>query len=477
MERQPLLTGQRNAAADEIPLADLPELLGVRVFHLRLIFALCLLESIAASIFAMVPYILGHLIGEYGLARHDVALVHSSMMFGAVIGALVTGLLSDWCGRKRCLSCLSMAAALLALVHLVLPGGEGKGRHHDSFIALLVLRFALGICFGGLLAGRFPYTLEFVPDTIRGEVTGVGQIGGPVALAICILIAKYAEVNWRMLLALPVVFGCICFVVLWFLPESVRWLFVAGYEEDGYKAIRYIMSSKVLFGEDHRMQSVNPRIIIPKACAGHAENWSVWTQLLSLFGSEWRQTTIVASLLFMCTAGSTYAAALWTPYTLKQLLGAEKHMYELFISAEVVSLFTLLVTTSIVDRAGRRPSYICTAIASAICDATFPMAVTHGTVTIYVNVLCKTFFMTINWTAMYTYISEAFPTPLRGSGAGFAACFGRISAALLPIGVGAMLGVSITWGFCLIAAVLVSGAVAAVFMPQEMAKSKLRDEV
>lgn len=478
MERQPLLAGGRHAIATEVALADVPELLGVRVFHLNLIFVICLLESVTASIFALVPYILGDLIWEYGIARHEVALVHSSMMFGAVLGALTTGLLSDRYGRKTCLSCLAASAALLALVHFVLPGGGAKGTQ-GWFIALLVLRFLLGICFGGILAGRFPYILEFVADTIRGRMTGIGSVGHSLTTALCILVAKHMEVNWRVLLATPVVlFGSICFVVLCFFPESVRWLFVNGHEDEGYKAIRYILSSKPLFGEDQQLPGDSFQVVVPKACADQTTDAAFFSaQLRSLLGHKWRQTTIVASLLFIATAGSTYAAALWTPYALKKLLGAETHMYELFIWAEVVSLVTLLVVTSIVDWAGRKPSYVCTAIAAALCWATFPLAVTYGNLAIYVNVLSTSFFMTINWTTLYTYITEVFPTPLRGTGAGFAACFGRISAALMPIGVGATLGVSITWGFWLIGLIMLAGAVAAAFMPQEMANSKLRDEV
>lgn len=472
MERQPLLAECRN----EVALADVPELFGVRVFHLRLVLVIWFLESTAASIFAVIPYILGELIQEYSVVRHEVALVHSFMMFGAVLGALGTGLLSDRFGRKCCLSVCTGAAALLALMHLVLPGKEAKGTH-NWFVVLLVLRFLLGICFGGILAGRFPYILEFVPDAIRGQVTGIGQAGAPVTTGLCILLAQHLEVNWRVLLTLPAVFAGICFFILCCMPESVRWLFVAGHEEDGYKAIRGILSSKPLSGEDKRLHGDPPCVIVPKVCADHSQQWSVWVQLRSLLGQEWRQTTIVASLLFVATAGGTYAAALWTPHALKQLLGAETHMYELFIWAEVVCLLSLLAVSGIVDWAGRKPSYVCSAIAGALCECTFPLAVTYGSVAIYFNLLSKTFFMTINWVAMYAYISEAFPTPLRGSGAGFAACFGRIGAALIPSAVGAMLGVSITWGFCLISAVLLTGAVAALFMPQEMANSKLRDEV
>lgn len=468
MERQPLLTAQRKTPVGEVALADVPELFGVRVFHVNLLFVISLLESVAASIFAVVPYILDEIISEYSIARHEVALVHTSLMIGAVLGALATGLLSDRCGRKMCLSFCSAAAALLAVVHLVLPGGG-----NDWFIALLVLRFVLGICFGGILAGRFPYILEFVPDSLRGVFAGLGQVGWSVTVALCIFVAKYTELSWRMLLALPAVFGSICFLVLCFMPESVRWLFVTGKEEDGYKAIRGILSSKVLIGEDQRLDTDPPHIILPKACA----EWSVSAQLRSLLGHKWRQTTVVASLLFICTAGSQYAAALWTPYVLKQLLGADTHMYEVFICYEVVCVVSLLFVGVIVDWAGRKSSYIFTAIAAALCESTFPLAVTYGTAAIYVNVLSKGFFMITNWTAMYAYISEAFPTPLRGSGAGFAACFGRLSAALVPIAVGAMLEVSITWGFCLIAVVLLAGALAALFMPQEMANTKLSDEV
>lgn len=470
MERRPLLTGQRNAAVDAVELADVPELLGVRVFHLRLLLVAFSFESVAASIVSLVPYILGDLIAEYHKQRFEVALVHSCLMFGAVLGAFGTGCLSDMYGRKTCLAFCCGSAALLALLHLLLPGSD------DWFGPLLVLRFLLGLFFGGILATRFPYILEFVMDSMRGRVTGISQVGWPITVSTLILVAKTAEGNWRALLALPAVTGSLAFILLLCMPESVRWLFVADYQEDGYNAVRGILSSKVILGHDPELREP-PHILVPKASADHSTQ-TLWTQLRSLLGNEWRRTTIIASVLFMATAGSSYASLMWTPDTVKKLLDADTHMYEVFIWVEVVSLVSLLAVSSIVDWVGRKPSYVCSAVAAAICEGTLPMTITsHGVTGIYVNLLSKTFFMAINWTAMLTYIAEAFPTPLRGSGAGFAATFGRLSAALVPIGAGAMLQVSVTWGFVLIAAIMLCGAVAALFMPHEMANSKLRDDV
>jgi putative MFS transporter len=289
------------------------------------------------------------------------------------------------------------------------------------------------------------------------------------------LVAKAAEGNWRVLLALPAISGSVAFGLLCCMPESVRWLFVSDRQDDGYTAIRGVLSSMVIMGPDPQVRDP-PHIIVPEAKA-HADR-TVWMQLSSLLGNEWKQTTIIASLLFIATAGASYATLMWTPHTVMKLSGAETHMYELFIWVEVVGLLSLLAVSSIVDWVGRRSSYVISAIAAAICEATLPWTITSGSdAAIYANLLSKAFFMSINWTAMLTYIAEAFPTPLRGSGAGCAACLGRLSAALVPIAVGALLEVSATWAFCLIAVILLAGALAAVFMPHEMANSKLSDTV
>jgi len=473
MERQPLLAARWNPNVDAVDLADVPKLMGMRVFHLRLIIVIILLESITASMVCMVPYILEELIMDYGTKKYEVMYVHSFLMFGAVIGAFALGSLSDLYGRRTCLAFCCGTSALLALTHLALPSSN------DWFMALLVLRFLLGICFGGILAIRYPYLVEFVPDSMRGRLAGFTQIGWPVTVMVCILVVKEAGGNWgwRVLLAIPGVCGSVGFIILCCMPESVRWLFVIGRQDDGYNTMRSIFASKVIMGHDPKLVDP-PQVIVPKTSADHSQQWAVWVQLRSLLGNEWRPTTIVACLLFICTSGSTYASSMWTPHTVKLLLGAETHMYELFIWVEVCAIVSVLVVSCIVDWAGRKPSYVCSAIGAAICEGTLPWAVTSGNVaTIYVNQFSRVIFMTINWTAMYTYISEAFPTPLRGSGAGFAACLGRLSSALVPLCVGAVLEVSVTWAFCLIATILLCGAVAALFMPQDMANSKMRDEV
>jgi MFS transporter, putative metabolite:H+ symporter len=89
------------------------------------------------------------------------------------------------------------------------------------------------------------------------------------------------------------------------------------------------------------------------------------------------------------------------------------------------------------------------------------------------------FFNLGAWGVVYTYTPEQYPTRVRGTGAGWAAAFGRSAGVLAPLVVGQMLGpLGLTQEpvFIMFAAVLVVGAINVLLLGEET-KGRTLEEI
>lgn len=477
MSRQPLLEARNPQTPDtltssELSLADVPELLGVRVFHVRIVLFGVLASTVPSSIMSTVPFVIHEIMEEFNVGKSVAVLVGSCILLGSIVGTLVIGSLSDRFGRKLTFACSFLLTIILGLLHLGIPHGP------SGFNALLIARTGLGFCFGGMTTTILPYTLEFISDDWRGTVGGVVQLGWAFGSVLSILIAQAFQSNWRVVLSLPACTAVICSVALWFCPESPRWLFITGSEDEGYEVIKSIMSSAVLAGPEPERRNV-PIIVVPPSALEPKQSRPLLEQLHDLFRPGVRRTTICCCLLFVLTAGSSYSTFLWMPMLLKDLSGDEGIHYELFIWADIASFLGGCAATVSMDTCGRKWSYIAGATISAMCKGSFPFVASYSSTTIgiYAIVIGNSFFITISWAAMMVYIAEAFPTSLRGTGGGTAGFCGRLSAAVLPIFVAMILEVSVYWAFAVVSATIFSGALVALLMSTETAHARLIDDV
>jgi SP family arabinose:H+ symporter-like MFS transporter len=171
----------------------------------------------------------------FGIADYPVlqGWAMSSALVGCVLGALASGALSDRYGRKLL---LLTSAALFVLTSL----GTGLA---GSFSLFVVSRILGGAAIG-LASNLSPmYIAEVSPAAVRGKFVSINQltivigilaaqfvnwlIAEPVppnAAPVEILHSWNGETGWRWMFwacAVPAVFF---FLLMWFVPESPRWL-------------------------------------------------------------------------------------------------------------------------------------------------------------------------------------------------------------------------------------------------------------
>lgn len=157
----------------------------------------------------------------------------SSALVGCIIGTFISGFLAGSYGRKK----LLILASLLFLVSAL---GTGGSRHFSIFILYRILG-GIGI---GLASNQSPvYIAEVAPASLRGRFVSLNQltivfgillaqiinwiIAEPVpadASGSYILSSWNGQQGWRYMFWAEAVPAGLFFLLMWFIPESPRWL-------------------------------------------------------------------------------------------------------------------------------------------------------------------------------------------------------------------------------------------------------------
>ena len=161
----------------------------------------------------------------------------SSALFGCLVGAVLSGIISDKSGRKK----LLILSGLLFTVSAVGTAFAG------SFIAFNVFRIIGGVGIG-LASNLSPmYIAEISPARMRGRFVSINQltivIGILAAQIVNWLIARpvpegasteyiltswNGQSGWRWMFGAETVPAFLFFLLMFFVPESPRWLIKYG---------------------------------------------------------------------------------------------------------------------------------------------------------------------------------------------------------------------------------------------------------
>ena len=161
----------------------------------------------------------------------------SSALVGCLLGAIFSGFLSDRYGRKRLL-------ILSAFLFVLSAAGTGAT---DSFNNFILFRIIGGIGIG-MASNLSPmYIAEISPSAVRGKFVSLNQltivvgilaaqiinwqIADPVATnatGLGILNSWNGQMGWRWMFWVEIIPAGLFFILMFFVPESPRWLAVNG---------------------------------------------------------------------------------------------------------------------------------------------------------------------------------------------------------------------------------------------------------
>lgn len=389
----------------------------------------------------LIAFILPVLAKEWQLAPGQMGLIGSMGLIGMALGAVVSGTLADYWGRKRIFTVTvllySVATGLCALAW--------------DYTSLLVFRFLVGFGLGGELPVAVTLVTEYAPAKVRGRfivlLESFWALGWIAAACIAyLLIPVY---GWRFAFAIGALPALYVFLIRLHMPESVRYLLSKGKTEEANRIVSGLEAQMGLSGQSADTEPDT----VPEA-----EPVSV----LTLWRNPFLVRTIMLWLVWFGIIFSYYGIFMWLPsLVFKQGFTVVK-TFEYVLVMTLAQLPGYFCAAWLVDRMGRKYTLSVFLLCSGIASYFFGHAATAAALMGWGAVM--SFFNLGAWGVLYTYTPELYPTSIRALGSGWAAGVGRFGGMAAPILVGMMLsgGLSIGSVFYMFAFVFI--AVSAVVM-------------
>ncbi len=363
-------------------------------------------DGVATSILAGLGWLFdSFVINIYALALPFIALtfhakplalgfIASLFLFGYTIGTIGFGILTDYLGRKRTLS-LSIAgyAIITALTAL-----------SWSIAVLGVMRFLTGVGGGGELPVGATFTAEMWPAKRRGWGIALMYVGYPLGylLAIGLTALVIHPVGWRGVFAVALI------------PGALIW------------AVRKLLK------ESPRFEEVQRRLVEAKAARGSVGAREVMRTRPS------RRHLLMGVLIYIPLAYCYYALSVFLPTYMKTILHLSYGQVLLDLTWLTLAYVVLVMLVGwLSDILGRKIlSIICAVIAGG--GGVLMFNTTDPSTFMIIGLVAYPAWVGLTWTLGITYVSEIFPTAVRGSGFGLSVGVGRITSIFAPLIAGAL---------------------------------------
>lgn len=373
----------------------------------------------------------------------------SSLLLGAVVGAGVSGALSDRLGRR---TIILIAAVIFAI------GAVGAGLS-PNVATLILFRAVLGLGVGAASALVPAYISESAPTDVRGSLSTLFQLAITVGILLAYLVnAAFATAgDWRWPLGLAFVPAVVLFVGMYFLPETPRWLVGKGRDEEARRVLGRTRTEEEVESELRSIQRAEEE---QGEEAGYRELLAPWVRPMLVVG--------IGLAVFQQLVGIN--TVIYYAPTIIESTGLESAASVLAtVGIGVVNVLMTVVAILIVDRVGRKPLLLVglagMVVSLGLIGSAFAFSGLSGIgswVTLAGLMLYIASFAVSFGPLLWVMLPEIFPLKARGSGTGVSALsnWGAnfvVAQAFLPL-VGLIGRASVFWilaGICILAALFI----------------------
>jgi putative MFS transporter len=372
--------------------------------------------------FFLIAFVVPILNDEWSLTFGQATAMLLSAGFGAIAGSIVWGRLGDRYGRRRPL--------IAGLIIFSLGTGAMALSPEEGWWFISILRFVVGAGVAGVAVIAVPMVLEFAPTRLRTRIVGfVTTAMVPIGVLAAAGASAALDPNWRAIFALGLLPLLSAAFVIYYVPESPRWLLEHGRASEARRVIAWLTmrdESELAMEE-------------PAPGAGDPAPQASYRALRAL-----RESLTITVLAWIGASAAAAGIFLWGPTFIEQVLDVD--------SDEAAALFVVVIAGAFAgrlffsffpQRVGRRTAGL---LMGAGAPALLAVAALTGESEIagaslfVIALACAAFFADGGFANLAPYTSEIYPTSLRTHGMGVAWMMSGVGRIIGPAGVGLIAG-------------------------------------
>jgi MFS family permease len=339
----------------------------------------------------MYSFVIPTVIALWGLSRGEAGLIGTVTLLISSFGGWFSGTLADRFGRVKMLQITILWYSFFTFLCAFA----------QNFEQLFILRALHGFGFGGEWAAGAVLMGEVIRDKYRGRGVGIVQTGWAIGWGASALVY---------------------IAVYWLLPEALAWrvLFGIGLLPAVFVfwIRRHIDESEIF----HQQRAARAPVGI--------------SHLFSAFRGEHLWTTIKVSVMVAGAQGGGYAIGIWMPTYLRTVRHLSATATGGFLLVQILgALFGFLLGTYLSDAIGRKQTFMWSAILSFVFILLY-MFVPMSDTALLLAGLPLNVVLLMKFPPMGPFMTELFPTAVRGNAQGFCYNSGRAIGSFFPTMVG-----------------------------------------
>ncbi|NVJ60077.1 MAG: sugar porter family MFS transporter [Gammaproteobacteria bacterium] len=297
---------------------------------------------------SVISGVVGFVENEFNLTDWQLGWVVSSLTLSATIAMLCAGPLSDYFGRRVILQSTAFLFAISAFLSAWAP----------SFEWLVIARMIGGLGVGGALIIAPVYIAEISPPHLRGRLVSLNQLNIVIGISLAFfsnyLILGYADnttkfstfdINfsaWRVMLAVEFIPALFYFIVLFYIPESPRWLALKGDLEQARQILEKTTGKEA---STHDLADIQPW----QNPFAWIANWK------KLFSPSMRKVLMIGIVIGITQqATGINAVFFYAPMIFEQTGVSTNSAFLQAVAVGVVNLVFTIIAIALIDRLGRR---------------------------------------------------------------------------------------------------------------------------
>lgn len=363
---------------------------------------------------AVINGALSPMVKELRLTTLTEGVVTSSLLFGAAIGAISGGRLSDAWGRRKSIILMSVLFFIGAMVCVVAP----------SFGVMVIGRVILGLAVGAASTVVPVFLAELAPFEIRGSLAGRNEfmivVGQLLALSINAIIGnvwgEYGGV-WRVMLAIEAIPAIALFIGMMRMPESPRWLVSKGRDDEALAVLSTLRTKERATAELDEVE---------KSTSEETKNHAL--PLGEILRNKWLIRIILVGIGLGVAQQLTgiNAVVYYGQTVLKEAGFSSSAALIANIAPGIVAVLGAIIALRIMDHFSRRRTFILGFALVAVCHLLIgvgSIALPAGNparpwVLLFLIVAFVGSMQTFLNVAVWVTLSEIFPLKMRGFGIG-----------------------------------------------------------